>query len=268
MIPKRWDVPSAPGVAARVSAQVYGASVKPLHLRHLSPETEAADLDWVVEDAPPQKRAGRMLWWGVRPEMVRKAAVFAALVVTGALGVLWLLPSPEPVVVPEGFFDAPERLAPPVHGVDDSASPAESVLMYVHVAGEVLSPGLIRLVEGARVADALTSAGGPTAEANLSAINLAAHVNDGEQILVPALGDPAVPLPVAGSGIGGPGGPVRLNTASAAVLETLPGIGPVLAERIVSYRTANGPFASVDALQSVPGIGPKLMAALRDELAL
>jgi competence protein ComEA len=124
---------------------------------------------------------------------------------------------------------------------------------------------------GARVLDAVAAAGGATAEADLSLLNLARPVVDGEQVLVPRPGE-EVPSPPAGGAPaaspgqapGAPGARVDVNRATAAELETLPGIGPVLAARIVAHRDERGPFTSVDDLQSVRGVGPSLLADLRD----
>jgi competence protein ComEA len=122
---------------------------------------------------------------------------------------------------------------------------------------------------GSRVADAVDAAGGATAKADLSALNLARVLVDGEQVRVPAPGDPVQPgSPAAPGGTGGgrtggsSGGPVSLNTADLAALDTLPGVGPVLAQRIVDWRTAHGRFTSVDELGEVSGIGEKLLAQL------
>jgi competence protein ComEA len=115
------------------------------------------------------------------------------------------------------------------------------------------------------VADAVEAAGGLLPEADAASINQAALVSDGEQI---AVGVPGAPPAASGSeaggsgGTGGVGGPVDLNTASVAELDALPGIGPVLAQRIVDHRTSVGPFASAEELDDVPGIGPAIAAEL------
>lgn len=134
--------------------------------------------------------------------------------------------------------------------------------LYVHVLGAVERPGLYVLDLEARVVDAVAAAGGTTTDADLTAVNLARVVEDGEQIVVP----------VAGATSDAPGGAapppgddrVDLNTADQAALETLPRIGPALAERIIAWREENGRFASVDDLLAVPGIGEKLLAGVRD----
>lgn len=142
------------------------------------------------------------------------------------------------------------------------AGPESTDDLYVHVLGAVEKPGLYVLDRDARLVDALAAAGGTTVEADLAAVNLARMLEDGEQVVVPA----------AGAMAGGPGevapppdgDRIDLNTADQAALETLPRIGPALAERIISWREENGRFASVDDLLAVPGIGEKLVAGLRD----
>ena len=133
-------------------------------------------------------------------------------------------------------------------------------MMVVHVSGMVISPGVVDVVSGSIVADAIEAAGGLRPGARVDQINLAAPVSAGEQIVVPGPGIEEPPQ-IGGSG---DGGPIDLNTASAAELEALPGVGPVLAERIVSFRDQNGRFDVVEDLLQVPGIGEAKLAALRD----
>ena len=133
----------------------------------------------------------------------------------------------------------------------------------VHVAGEVTAPGLVRVSADARGADAVAAAGGSTREADLSLVNLAASLRDGEQIVIPALADPS------NGGVAiEPDGRVRINIAAVGELQQLPGVGPVLAGRIASYRKENGPFSVVEDLLEVPGIGEGKLAALRDSVML
>jgi len=124
--------------------------------------------------------------------------------------------------------------------------------VVVDVSGAVEAPGLVTLAAGDRVADAIDAAGGASADAVLDGLNLARHVTDGEQILVPHRGD----------GADSGGGLVNLNQANADVLEQLPGVGPVLAARIVADRDANGPFATLEDLGRVPGVGDAIVGAL------
>lgn len=138
---------------------------------------------------------------------------------------------------------------------------AEFSSITVHVAGLVTNPGLVEVPEGSRVADAVAAAGGLLPGARADLINLAALVVDGQQITVPGPGgDPAAP------DSGDVGEKVHLNLASAADLDALPGVGPVIADRIVSYREENGPFQSVEDLLDVPGIGEAKLADLRDHV--
>jgi competence protein ComEA len=139
------------------------------------------------------------------------------------------------------------------------AAPAAHQLV-VDVAGAVQRPGLYRFAQGARVADAIARAGGLTRRAERTAVNLAAPLADGEQVLVAARGSPASGAAGAPAGTAGP---VSLNTATAEQLDTLPGVGPVTAQKIVDYRQEHGPFTSVDGLDAIPGIGPARLADLR-----
>ncbi len=155
-----------------------------------------------------------------------------------------------------------------------------AAVVVVHVVGQVRRPGVLRLATGSRVADALDAAGGPKPEADLARVNLARVLVDGEQVQVPAPGDPdpvgvgpgaagAGGVPAGDGGTGGTGTPpVPLNTADLATLETLPGVGPVLGQRIVDWRTEHGRFMSVEELGEVTGIGEKLLAQLRPLVTL
>jgi len=149
--------------------------------------------------------------------------------------------------------------------------------VFVHVLGAVAHPGLFEVHEGARVVDVVAAAGGLLPTADESGLNLARLVADGEQLYVPAHGE-VVPGPPAGAQAGGSGTPggtagagsggaaakVNLNTATAADLDTLPRIGPAMAQRILDYRAAEGRFASINDLRNVTGIGDKTFAALKD----
>jgi len=140
----------------------------------------------------------------------------------------------------------------------------------VHVAGEVRHPGVYRLGPGTRVQEAVRRAGGPTRRADLNAINLAAKVEDGRQVIVPRRGPVAAPsggAPTAASGAG-PAVPVNLNTATPDELGTLDGVGPATAAKILAYRQEHGGFGSVDELDQVPGIGEKRLAALRPHVTV
>ncbi len=143
--------------------------------------------------------------------------------------------------------------------------------IVVHVVGAVRRPGLYRLRQGGRIADAVGRAGGPSKGADIELINLAAPLADGEQVVVPRRQQSGAAG--AGSGSTGSGaaaatsGPIHLSTATIDQLDTLPGVGPVTAQKIVDYRTAHGAFSSVDELDAVPGIGPTRLDELRDLVA-
>jgi competence protein ComEA len=158
----------------------------------------------------------------------------------------------------------PAAIPPPIRPVA-AATTTAAPLVVVDVVGAVRRPGLYRLHQGDRIADALDRAGGAAGKADLSAVNLAAPLADGEQVVVPRRGQAA-----AASGAGGAApatGPVHLNTATLEQLDALPGVGPVTAQRILDYRTKHGAFSSVDELDAVPGIGPARLDTLRDLVA-
>lgn len=173
------------------------------------------------------------------------AVAVAALALTGV--VVWRA-RPHPVdVVPAPVVAAPS---------------ASAALLVVDIAGDVRRPGLVRLPAGSRVADAIAAAGGLSPGATTDGLNLARLVKDGEQILVGAVAAP--PTATARPGATASPGLLDLNAAGVGDLDALPGVGPVLAERIVAWRDAHGPFASVDQLREVSGIGERKFASLRD----
>jgi competence protein ComEA len=184
------------------------------------------------------------------PEISRRRALAYVAAVLALLGVggrfaLDRSPPPEPT--------------PAAHALVAEAAPARKLV--VHVVGAVRSPGLYRLDEGSRVDDAIQEAGGPRRKAALELVNLAAPVADGQQVVVPiraAAGEVAV-----GSSATTPGGKVHLNSATLEDLDTLPGVGPITAQKILDYRAARGAFQSVDELDAVPGIGPARLAELK-----
>lgn len=143
---------------------------------------------------------------------------------------------------------------------------AEDGGLYVHVLGEVVRPGLYILEPGARLVDALAAAGGTLETADLQAVNLARPLSDGEQIVVPVQGAQAGGGEAGAASAVGADGVIDLNAATREDLETLPRIGPALAQRILEWREENGRFRSVDDLMAVPGIGEKLLAGMRDKV--
>jgi competence protein ComEA len=152
--------------------------------------------------------------------------------------------------------------APARPSVGEAANTSTTVV--VSVVGSVVRPGLVTLPSGSRVADAVDAAGGLVPPADSASVNLAAVVTDGQQIVVGApgaAGAAGAPAGAAGGSAAAPSGKLNLNTATAAELDALPGVGPVLAQRIVDHRD-QGPFTSVDQLDDVPGIGPARAAEL------
>jgi competence protein ComEA len=148
------------------------------------------------------------------------------------------------------------------------SSAATTTTLVASVVGRVHRPGLVTLASGARVADAIAAAGGLLPGADAASVNLAAVVTDGQQIAVGVPGASGDSGGQASSTGAGAGAPVDLNRATAADLDGLPGIGPVLAQRIVEYRQQQGAFTSVDQLDDVPGIGPALFAGLRKRVTV
>lgn len=159
-------------------------------------------------------------------------------------------------------------VAPAAAGLSSESSsgapPALLATVTVHVVGEVRRPGVYRLPGGSRAADAVAAAGGLLGPADQAAVNLARVVADGEQIAVPREGEGGVVGAAVGTAGAARPGKIDLNTASEAQLDTLPGVGPATAAKIVSDRTENGPFRTVDDLLRVPGIGPSKFDSLKD----
>jgi competence protein ComEA len=160
------------------------------------------------------------------------------------------------------------RETQPVAQASAELRAAPTPRLVIHVVGAVRRPGLYRLQDGSRIADAVRRAGGATRRADLSLVNLAAPVSDGSQVMVPRRAPPVA----AGAAPAEPGsvaaaGPVRLNTATVDQLDELPGVGPVTAQKIVDYRTEHGAFSSVDDLDAIPGIGPARLEQLRELVA-
>ncbi|MGH8977006.1 MAG: helix-hairpin-helix domain-containing protein [Acidimicrobiia bacterium] len=215
------------------------------------------DPDVPARPVAPASLLERIQDWRRDPRL----AVSVVLVVAIAAFVVWARAG-----------DSGGNATPPTGGSLPPAAAPETTTApraLVHVVGAVRAPGVVELVAGARVRDALAAAGGPTDDADIERLNLAAPVSDGERLAVPHLGEPA-PLPVV-NGPGGPDGPsgaspgpLDLNVATATDLETLPGIGPTLAEAIVREREKRGRFGSVEDLKQVRGIGEGRFAEIRD----
>jgi competence protein ComEA len=193
-------------------------------------------------------------------------AVVAVLLALGlAVTAWWVLrsrPEPVPAAVPVAAGIATPLAVP---GTSVGAAPRAPAEVVVHVAGRVRHPGIVVLKPGARVIDALRAAGGARPGVDLVGINLARALVDGEQVLVgvgaPVPAGAVDPAGVAGSGVDA-AGTVNLNTATAAELEELPGVGPVTAASIVAFREEHGSFTSVDELLDVSGIGEATLAEI------
>ena len=198
------------------------------------------------------------------PDLSRsQLVVYAALAgVALLLGARWIR-SAEGTEPPGQVAFASSGSGEPADAAGDSAFEATDGDLVVHVAGEVQRPGVYRMPAGSRVDDAIERAGGPTGDAQADAINRAATLADGQQVLVPA----AAPGPTAPGAVpGAADGPISLGTATAEELDTIEGIGPVTAADILEFRDANGGVGSIDDLDEISGIGPATMEALRSSL--
>jgi competence protein ComEA len=189
----------------------------------------------------------------------RKLAAWAAAALALVLLTAWYLARSR---------TADSASAAPVATIAVSRADADGAgdRLIVDVAGAVHRPGVYRMASGARVEDALKRAGGATPHADLSQINRAAKLEDGRQVLVPRRAPAAgAPAPDAGAAAT-PAQPVNLNTATLEQLDTLDGVGPTTAQKIIDFRTEHGGFGSVDELDQIPGIGEKKLAALREQV--
>jgi competence protein ComEA len=142
-----------------------------------------------------------------------------------------------------------------------SVAPTADAVIYVHILGAVSRPGLFTLHDGDRVVDAIAAAGGFSSTADQTQLNLAQVLTDGEQLVVPVVGEAA---PVATGSVAQAGGKVNLNTADETALEGLPRVGPAMAQRILDWRTKNGRFTTINDLMNITGIGPKTFDSLKD----
>ncbi|MGW2308451.1 helix-hairpin-helix domain-containing protein [Actinomadura luteofluorescens] len=211
------------------------------------------------DDAPPAARL-RATPDRSHVRMLILVGVLAALV---AAGYLWLArPRPQPAAPA-----ATASLSEPRPTVSASPAAAASSPVLVHVLGKVKHPGVVTLPPGSRVAEAIKAAGGVRPGANTGTLNLARPLVDGEQIPVGVRAPSPPPPPPTGAATttvpGAPGAPLDLNAATPDQLDDLPGVGPVLAQRIVAYRTQHGGFRSVEQLQDVSGIGAHRFADLK-----
>lgn len=274
-------VPTSPGTGLDPDA--------PATLGIHAPATLGVDAPPTLDaDAPPTLRPGRhrrpgpgwVRWpvgWRESRYRVRPAAVGGVLGLVAAIGVLWMVRvglaqrAAEPVAVAASRTAVVARSVPSAFAGSGGSGPggtpggsAEPTVrsVLVHVVGQVARPGVVSIPDGGRVLDAIAAAGGALSSADLSRVNLARLVVDGEQIQVPAPGE-ALSAPPGPGPAGGTGGQiVDLNTADLAALDALPGVGPVLAQRILDWRREHGRFSAVQELGEVSGIGERLLAQL------
>jgi competence protein ComEA len=217
-------------------------------------------LDGVVDRWLPARTGERRRWWPV------VAAVAGAILlgVAVAIGLVMSRSGDEPEV-PPALPVASGASSDGVRAAGSTSPGSGGRSIVVSVVGRVARPGLVTLRDGARVADALEATGGPARGVRLGGLNLARRLTDGEQIYVGVPTPPNAESPGGAAGSGESGeGPVDLNSASLTSLDTLPGVGPVTAQRIVEWRSTHGRFDSVDQLQDVDGIGPTRFARLKD----
>jgi competence protein ComEA len=247
---RRWQVPVPAAIAAAVLTMLIVALAAVLLLRGSAPGT-------VVPPRAPASLAG---------------------VPTGLAGATEPVQASEPAVPGAAIGSSGSVGSSADSAGTAGAGPIPAGQVRVYVVGQVRRPGVVALAAGARVEDAVQAVGGATGKADLAVLNLARKVIDGERIVVPRPGeklptaDPAADPGAVGPGAtsdagsgqaGAPGAPVDLNAATVAQLDALPGVGPVIAGRIVAWRTENGRFTSVDDLAEVQGIGDATMAKLR-----
>ena len=222
-----------------------------------------------------------------RRARVTVGAVVVLVVLGAAVAVVVASTGPRGQIQTVGSTPVPDSTSSPAPGIDPgggtggtsvpdhqaTTAPGESgarSTVFVHILGEVVSPGLYELHDGDRAIDAVAAAGGLTDAADQTQLNLARFVSDGEQIIVPPIGQVPAPAPTDGAGAALPaaGATVNINTADAAALESLTGVGPALAGRIVSWRTENGNFAAIDDLLNVSGIGEKTLERFRADISV
>lgn len=209
--------------------------------------------------AAPQSVADRARAWVEWFGAGRLVATSLATLIVCAGG-YWLVRTPPP---PTEASLPVATTTEPVGPATTTAAPEPPTRVLVHVTGAVVEPGVFELPAGARVRDAVVAAGGPTAEADWNALNLAAVVADASRVYVPVVGE-AVPVEPSPASAAAGAGPLDVNRATADQLDELPGVGPATAAAIVTERERNGPFVDVDDLDRVPGIGPAKLEALRD----
>jgi competence protein ComEA len=206
-----------------------------------------------------------------RPVRARVGLGAAVVLVLVALGIAVLVSAFGSPGRTRSAAEPVSTTTPAPSGVAARGSPggaATGATIYVHILGAVSKPGLYLLADGDRALDAVGAAGGFTATADRSAVNLARLLVDGEQISVPNIGEAPVAVPGAPGSGSTAGGKVNINTADEAALETLPRVGPAMAQRIIEWRKKNGRFTAVEELMSVTGVGEKTFDQLKDRITL
>lgn len=249
-------------------------------------ESDSAEPDFADLYHPPRTSADRPTWhdklvaalpqqWQKSMVRLTTAHLVAITVLLGLAfgGALWAVygGSPEPTAIPVRK-ETQQPLSAPPQPRSTSPTPKPPATVVVYVSGAVATPGVVTLPADARIHAAVQQSGGPKKSADLTHLNLAQVVTDGQHIHVPIPGESPRPQPLTARSSHGSSPShkalINLNSASAAELEQLPGVGPVLAERIVEYRTQHGGFAHVDELSNVPGLGAKSVAQLANHATL
>lgn len=239
-------------------------------------EAEVRELTGFGDGFDPPRGAWRARLQGRRLPVLVFLAVAVLSAAATALVTWFLRPaatavegSPTTIASGDERADGAASAAPASPASPASAASTSPATIVVAVVGQVVHPGLVTLPAGARVSDAISAAGGALPGADLTTINIARKLSDGEQIAV------GIPSTAGGSATGaaqpdqgGAAQPVNLNSAGLADLDALPGIGPVLAQRIIDFREENGPFASVDELANVSGVGPSILEKIKDQVTV
>jgi competence protein ComEA len=261
-----WDpVVSAESAGGALRRRALAAAVTAYTAAHGHPLDHPP-----MDEGPPPRR------WATRARVAVAAVVVLTLLCGGVVArALTQVPSqsvPRAVAQSAAGHEptsAAQGEVPVTTDVPAAVGEASSGTVVVHVVGQVASPGVVTLPAGARLADAITAAGGATAEADLAAVNLARVLVDGEQVVVPRPGEVVPPTSGGQPASGTPGEQLLdLNSADVASLDALPGIGPVLAQRIVDWRTEHGRFTSIDELREVDGIGPAVFEDVRERVGV
>ncbi|MET1016143.1 MAG: ComEA family DNA-binding protein [Leifsonia flava] len=226
--------------------------------------------DEAIGRLDPSARAAPRVRLAVGGVIVLVIAALIATVVVAMLGAGGSGETVDPGELPDELRSTSTSTSQGGTPAGDGGSSSSAPVLFVHVLGAVARPGLYEIASGSRVMDAVAAAGGFAATADPGGVNLARELSDGEQLVVPAVGEVPPPSAVAPGASGGAaggaasGGPIDLNRATVADLDTLPRIGPALAQRIIDWRDANGGFSSVDELREVSGIGDKTFESLQD----